>query len=76
MSREDSLDELKRQAALKAAEYVRDGMVVGLGTGSTAKHMVIALGEQVRKGLRIRGVPTSRAEARISSLAATGVTPG
>ncbi|MBI5854735.1 MAG: ribose-5-phosphate isomerase RpiA [Nitrospirae bacterium] len=66
MSQVDSLDELKRQAALKAAEYVRDGMVVGLGTGSTAKHMVIALGEQVRKGLRIRGVPTSRETADLA----------
>jgi ribose 5-phosphate isomerase A len=33
---------------MKAVEFVRDGMVVGLGTGSTAKHMVLALGEKVR----------------------------
>ncbi|MBI5776616.1 MAG: ribose 5-phosphate isomerase A, partial [Nitrospirae bacterium] len=37
-----NLDDLKRQAAIKSVDYVRDGMVVGLGTGSTAKHMIIA----------------------------------
>jgi len=58
MSNQD-LDNLKKVAALKAVEFVRDGMVVGLGTGSTAKHMVIALGEKVRAGMRLRGVPTS-----------------
>jgi ribose 5-phosphate isomerase A len=60
------LDELKRRAAIKATEYVRDGMVVGLGTGSTAKHMIVALGEKVRQGLRIRGVPTSRETAELA----------
>jgi len=54
-----SLDDLKRAAAFKSVEYVRDGMVVGLGTGSTAGHMIVALGERVRQGLRIHGVPTS-----------------
>ena len=62
MSNQD-LDSLKKAAALKAVEFVRDGMVVGLGTGSTAKHMVIALGEKVRAGMRLRGVPTSRETA-------------
>lgn len=57
------LDSLKKAAALKAVEYVRDGMVVGLGTGSTAKHMVIALGEKVRAGMKLRGVPTSHETA-------------
>lgn len=66
MSQSVSLDELKRQAAIKAAEYVRDGMVVGLGTGSTAKHMIMALGEKVRQGLRIHGVPTSRETADLA----------
>ena len=53
------LDNLKRAAALAAVDYVKAGMVVGLGTGSTAKHLVMALGEQVRKGLFIRAVCTS-----------------
>ena len=60
------LDELKRQAAIKAVEYVRDGMVVGLGTGSTARHVIVALGERVRKGLRIKGVPTSQETAKLA----------
>ena len=66
MSSQD-LDSLKKAAALKAVELVRDGMVVGLGTGSTAKHMVIALGENVRAGMRLRGVPTSRETAMLAT---------
>jgi len=60
------LDSLKKAAALKAIEFVHDGMVVGLGTGSTAKHMVIALGEQVRAGMKLRGVPTSAETAALA----------
>ncbi len=60
------LDALKRAAAFEAVEYVRDGMVVGLGTGSTAKHMVMALGEKVRSGMKIRGVPTSKDTATLA----------
>jgi ribose 5-phosphate isomerase A len=60
------LDGLKKAAALKAIEFVRDGMVVGLGTGSTAKHMVIALGEKVRAGMKLRGVPTSQETAALA----------
>jgi ribose 5-phosphate isomerase A len=57
------LDSFKKAAALKAVDFVRDGMVVGLGTGSTAKHLVIALGEKVRAGMTLRGVPTSQETA-------------
>jgi ribose 5-phosphate isomerase A len=56
-----TIDELKRQAAAKALEYVRDGMKLGLGTGSTAKHFVELLGERVAGGLKVIGVPTSEA---------------
>jgi ribose 5-phosphate isomerase A len=65
MSNQD-LDSLKKAAALKAVEFVRDGMVVGLGTGSTAKHMVIALGEKVRAGMTLRGVSTSKETAMLA----------
>ncbi|HSE57837.1 MAG TPA: ribose-5-phosphate isomerase RpiA [Nitrospiraceae bacterium] len=61
-----TLDELKRQAALKAVDYVQDGMVIGLGTGSTAKHIILALGERIRQGLKIRGVPTSQETADLA----------
>lgn len=60
------LDSLKKAAALKAVEFVHDGMVVGLGTGSTAKHMVIALGEKIRAGMKLRGVPTSQETAALA----------
>jgi ribose 5-phosphate isomerase A len=55
------MEDLKRQAAARALEEVRDGMKLGLGTGSTAKHFVDLLGEKVRAGLRVVGVPTSEA---------------
>ncbi len=55
------MDELKRQAAARALEEVREGMKLGLGTGSTAKHFVELLGERVRSGLNVIGVPTSEA---------------
>jgi len=63
------LDTLKRAAAMKAVEYVRDGMVVGLGTGSTAKHMIVALGEKVKAGMKLRGVPTSHETATLAKQA-------
>jgi ribose 5-phosphate isomerase A len=60
------LDCEKRQAALKATDYVHDGMVVGLGTGTTSRHLIIALGERVRAGLRIQAVPTSHDTATLA----------
>src|SRR5690554_3177458 len=53
------LDHEKKIAALEAIKYVEDGMVIGLGTGSTAQFMIRALGERVLTGLKIRGVPSS-----------------
>ena len=52
-------DEAKRRAGERAAAAVDDGMVVGLGTGSTAAYAVRDLGRQVDAGLDIRGIPTS-----------------
>ncbi len=54
-------DNLKRAAGERAAALVTDGMRLGLGSGSTAAHFVAALGERVREGLRVIGVPTSEA---------------
>src|SRR6476620_1198813 len=54
-------DAQKRAAAAGAVEFVRPGMRVGLGTGSTAKHFVELIGERVRAGLDIVAVPTSEA---------------
>lgn len=49
----------KQLAGERAAEYVKDHMVVGLGTGSTAYFMIQKLGQRVAQGLKIRGIPTS-----------------
>ena len=54
-------DAQKRAAAARALEFVQPGMRLGLGTGSTARHFVELLGERVRQGLNVVGVPTSRA---------------
>ncbi len=51
----------KKIAGEKAAEYVKDGMTLGLGTGSTAFHTVNAVGELVKKGMKLQAVPTSKA---------------
>jgi ribose 5-phosphate isomerase A len=51
----------KRAAAARAVEFVRPGMRVGLGTGSTAKHFVELLAERVRGGLEVVAVATSEA---------------
>ena len=56
----------KKAAALRAAALVEDGMVVGLGTGSTARYLVLELGRLVGEGLSIRGVPTSVQTARLA----------
>ncbi len=58
-------DEAKRAAALEALKQVEDGMVVGLGTGSTAAVFVDVLIERVRReGLKLVGIPTSEKTAR------------
>ncbi|MCX5494238.1 ribose-5-phosphate isomerase RpiA [Kaistia dalseonensis] len=67
-----SSDDLKKQAALAALEHVRPGMRLGIGTGSTAEHFVRGLGERVRGGLDIIGVPTSERTAALAR--AEGIT--
>ena len=52
-------DREKEAAARASLKFVRDGDIVGLGTGSTAAYAVRFLGERVRAGLKIRGIPTS-----------------
>jgi ribose 5-phosphate isomerase A len=57
---------LKKMAADAAVEYVKDGQIVGLGTGSTVRYVVAKLAERVKKGLRIQGVATSLETARLA----------
>jgi len=59
-------DDLKRSAALAALDEIRDGMVVGLGSGSTASIFIRELGERVRSGLKVVGIPTSETSRRIA----------
>jgi ribose 5-phosphate isomerase A len=61
---ERRMDQFKKIAAEAAVTQVRDGMIVGLGTGSTAAYAVDALGRLVQNGLRITGIPTSEQTAR------------
>ncbi len=64
MGRDVTQDDDKRLAAEAAVTEVQDGMLVGLGTGSTAKHAIDAVGARVATGLRVRAVATSVASAR------------
>lgn len=60
-------DDQKKAAALAALDYVKPGMKVGLGTGSTAAHFVRALAERARSGLDVECVASSRATFKLAS---------
>jgi ribose 5-phosphate isomerase A len=64
-------DELKKAAAEKALELVREGMLLGLGSGSTARYFTEGVGRLVAEGMKIMAVPTSRATAELA--AANGI---
>ena len=59
-------EELKRLAGEKAVDSIKDGMIVGLGTGSTVEYTIRKLGKKVRDGLKIKGIPTSMHTKRIA----------
>lgn len=59
----------KRLAAERSLEYVRDGMCLGLGSGSTAAIMLDLLGQRVRDGLRVRGIATSEMSRQLAERA-------
>lgn len=62
-------DERKRAAAEASLAYVKDGMVLGLGTGSTARHVLEGLARRIQdEGLLVSGVPTSLATAEAAKL--------
>lgn len=58
-------DDEKRIAGAAAADLVEEGMVLGLGTGSTVECLLAALGAKVKAGMRVRGVPTSERTAKV-----------
>ena len=66
MQASSALTGLKRAAAETAAARLEDGMIVGLGSGSTAALAVQAIGERVRQGLEIVGIPTSEQTAQLA----------
>jgi ribose 5-phosphate isomerase A len=57
--RAEALKQAKRAAGYRAADMIKDGMVVGLGTGSTVYFTIERLSERVKDGLKITGIPTS-----------------
>ncbi len=61
-----SADDQKKSAAMRAVEMVEPGMRLGLGTGSTAAYFVKLLGERVKAGLSVSGVPTSDATRKLA----------
>jgi ribose 5-phosphate isomerase A len=66
-----AINQFKEAAANSAATQLRDGMVVGLGSGTTATLAVAAIGKRVQEGLRIVGIPTSQKtadQARVLSI--------
>ncbi len=64
----NDIDSYKQMAGRAGAGLIEDGMVVGLGTGTTAAFLVRALAERLRDGLRIAGaVPTSQATAQLAA---------
>ncbi|RYZ78917.1 MAG: ribose 5-phosphate isomerase A, partial [Proteobacteria bacterium] len=54
-----SQDEMKQRVGKYAATLVTNGMTIGLGTGSTANHLIRALADRMKEGLRFTAVPTS-----------------
>ena len=56
----------KQLSAEAACEYIKDGMIVGLGTGTTAEFAVRKIGKLIREGLSIRGIPTSNRTKKLA----------
>src|SRR5277367_878033 len=54
-------DKAKELAAQRSLEFIEDGMVVGMGSGTTATHFIKLLGERVKQGLKVRGIASSKA---------------
>jgi ribose 5-phosphate isomerase A len=71
----DHATERKRAAARAAVGEIEDGMVVGLGTGTTTNFAIAALGERIAAGLKVTTVVTSRASERAAAAAGIAVRP-
>jgi ribose 5-phosphate isomerase A len=60
------VDEAKELAAQKSLEFVEPGMVIGLGSGTTATHFIRLLGEKVKRGLNVRGIASSQSSEELA----------
>lgn len=67
-------DEAKRMAARRALEFVEDGMLLGLGSGTTSAIFIQELGERVKQGLRVRGIATSAASQQLAESLSVPIT--
>ena len=67
-------DEAKRMAAQCALEFVEDGMLLGLGSGTTSSIFIQELGQRVKEGLRVRGIATSIASQQLAESLAIPIT--
>lgn len=56
----------KQLVGEKACEYIKDGMIIGLGTGSTAYYTIMKVAEMIRNGMDIKAVPTSEATEKLA----------
>ncbi len=61
------IEAFKKSAAEKALELVQDGMLLGLGTGSTARYFIVGIGRLVQAGMKLRCVPTSRESSELAA---------
>ena len=68
-------DHEKQIAARRSLDFVQQDMLVGLGSGSTAAYAIRFLGERVREGLRIQGIPTSEASAELARGVGINIVP-
>ena len=59
-------DQAKELAAQRSLEFIEEGMVVGMGSGTTATHFIKLLGERVKQGLKIRGISSSKASEQLA----------
>ncbi|WP_234461866.1 ribose-5-phosphate isomerase RpiA [Pedobacter segetis] len=66
MKRKQTIMNPKQLVGEKATEHIKEGMIVGLGTGSTAYFAIMKIGEMVKNGLNIKGVPTSKATEELA----------
>jgi len=61
------IEAFKKAAAEKAVELVQDGMLLGLGSGSTSRYFIEGVGRLVEGGMKLRAVPTSRDAAELAA---------